>query len=49
LIGKGDRVVARPVLEQALQSARAIVMEANRDMNVRWISRAIADLDKPAK
>jgi tetratricopeptide (TPR) repeat protein len=48
LIGKGEAVRARRVLEQALRSARQIGNPRNRDNNIRMITRAIAEIGKPA-
>jgi tetratricopeptide (TPR) repeat protein len=49
LAGKGDMVEGRRVLDEALASARLIANEQNRDNNVRSITRAMAEVDKPGK
>jgi hypothetical protein len=42
-------VEGRRVLDEALASARLIANEQNRDNNVRSITRAMAEVDKPGK
>lgn len=45
LIGKGEKITAREVLEDALKSAREIGNERLRDNNVRQITQAIAQIN----
>jgi hypothetical protein len=47
LVGLGDRAGARQALVRSLAAARTIGNANNRDNNVRTITRALADVDRP--
>jgi tetratricopeptide (TPR) repeat protein len=48
LVGLGDRAGARAALTQSIAVARTIGNVGNRESNVRNLTRALADLEKPA-
>jgi len=48
LLGLGQKAAARTALQQSLAAAQAIGNGRNRDRNVQMLTRALAELDKPA-
>lgn len=49
LVGKGDSAGARRALEEALQAARAIGTQRNRERNIKAITQMMAETHDPAK
>jgi tetratricopeptide (TPR) repeat protein len=49
LLAKGDRTSARRAYEEALQAAKAIGTQSSRENNIRRITGAIEEIDKPGR